>query len=84
MDNFKEIADKVLKGEISGTFVLRNGRKKLLSALKINSEGLIHTFPYRLEGNGSLTEKGNVYHNQEHQMDVVEFIENKNMKVRIE
>ena len=43
MENFKEIAEKCLAGELSGTFILYNGKE-------INSEGLIRSnsihFPY--------------------------------------
>jgi hypothetical protein len=45
MKNFKEIAEKCLSGELSGTFVLRNGDKCLSSTFK-KDQSLLTSFRY--------------------------------------
>lgn len=45
MKNFKEIAEKCLAGELSGTFVLRNGDKCISSTFK-KDQGLVTSFSY--------------------------------------
>lgn len=45
MKNFKEIAEKCLAGELSGTFVLRNGDKCLSSTFK-KDQSLLTSFRY--------------------------------------
>lgn len=74
MKNFKDIAEKVLSGELKGTFVLRNGCTRNSSELSRNNNGLTETFPYYLVDNGTLTENGTAYEKVECEYDVVEFI----------
>lgn len=74
MKNFKEIAEKVLSGELKGTFVLRSGCTRNSSELSRNNNGLTETFPYYLIDNGTLTENGTAYEKVECEYDVVDFI----------
>ena len=45
MENFKEIAEKCLAGELSGTFILRNGDKCISSNFK-KDQSLLTSFIY--------------------------------------
>lgn len=82
MDNFKEIAEKCLSGELSGTFVLRNGKE-------INSEGLIRNnsiyHPYTFfDKPFTYTNSGSIYNGiaSSHECDIVNFISD-NMQEQI-
>ena len=83
MENFKEIAEKCLSGELSGTFVLRNGKE-------INSEGLIRNnsiyHPYTFfDKPFTYTNSGSIYNGvaSSHECDIVNFIPD-NMQKKIE
>lgn len=74
MENFKEIAEKCLAGELSGTFILHNGKE-------INSEGLIRSnsihFPYTFSDKPfTYTNKGSIYKGfaSPHECDIVNFV----------
>ena len=75
MKNFKEIAEKVLNGELKGTFVLKNGCTRDSRLLARNKNGLTESFPYYLVDCGSLTNEGRGYETIECEYDVVDFIE---------
>lgn len=84
MENFKEIAEKCLAGEWSGTFVLRNGKK-------INSEGLIRNnsiyHPYTFfDKPFTYTNSGSIYNGvaSSHECDIVNFIPDKMTQTKIE
>jgi len=74
MENFKEIAEKVLNGELKGTFVLKNGCTRDSSLLARNKNGLTESFPYYLVDCGSLTNEGCGYESIECEYDVIDFI----------
>ena len=74
MENFKEIAEKVLNGELKGTFVLKNGCTRDSRLLARNKNGLTDSFPYYLVDCGTLTDRGTGYELFECQYDVVDFI----------
>lgn len=80
MKNFKEIAEKCLAGELSGTFVLRNKLKlssKHLTQPRISGRFLC---PYDILEH-SYSEKGSCHHESLHLVDydIIDFIPN-NMK----
>lgn len=76
MDNFKEIAEKCLAGELSGRFVCRDG-------LQISSFTLRRTdnpsYPYKLYRVGKLTKDG-LTPNKWSQNDIIQFITYEEMK----
>ena len=76
MENFKEIAEKCLTGELSGRFVCRNG-------LQISSFTLSRTdnpwYPYKLYRTGVLNKKG-CTPNIHSQNDIIQFIPYQDMK----
>lgn len=74
MENFKEIAEKVLNGKLKGTFVLRSGCTRNSNELARNKNGLTDVFPYYLVDDGTLTENGTSYEKVECEYDVVDFI----------
>ena len=84
MNNFKEIAEKCLSGELSGTFVLRNGKE-------INSEGLIRNnsiyHPYTFfDKPFTYTDSGSIYNGitSSHECDIIIFIPDKMTQKKIE
>lgn len=84
MKNFKEIAEKCLTGELSGTFVLRNGKE-------INSEGLIRNnsiyHPYTFfDKPFTYTDSGSIYNGitSSHECDIINFIPDKMTQKKIE
>lgn len=76
MENFKEIAEKCLAGELSGRFVCRDG-------LQISSFTLSRTdtplYPYQLYRIGKLTKDGHTP-NKYSQNDIIQFIPYEEMK----
>jgi hypothetical protein len=76
MENFKEIAEKCLAGELSGRFVCRDG-------LQISSFTLSRTdnplYPYKLYRVGNLTIDGHTP-NKYSQNDIIQFIPYEEMK----
>lgn len=76
MENFKEIAEKCLAGELSGRFVCRDG-------LQISSFTLRRTdnpsYPYKLYRVGKLTKDG-LTPNKWAQNDIIQFIPYEEMK----
>ena len=76
MENFKEIAEKCLAGELSGRFVCRDG-------LQISSFTLSRTdnpsYPYKLYRVGKLTKEG-LTPNKHSQNDIIQFIPYEEMK----
>ena len=81
MKNFKEIIEKCLAGELSGTFVLRNGDKCISSNFK-KDQSLLTSFRY-LE-DFYYSDNGNCYMSTGYQskFDIMEFIPN-NMQEQI-
>lgn len=73
MKNFKEIAEKCLSGELSGTFVLRNG--KVFHSTTHLSATISHVYPYCIAG-WYYSAVGNCYSNglSERDEDVIDFI----------
>jgi hypothetical protein len=76
MENFKEIAEKCLAGELSGRFVCRDG-------LHISSFTLSRTdnplYPYKLYRVGKLTIDGHTSNKRSHN-DIIQFIPYEEMK----
>lgn len=76
MENFKEIAEKCLIGELSGRFVCRDG-------LQISSFTLSRTdnpwYPYKLYRTGVLNKKGCTPNIHSHN-DIIQFIPYQDMK----
>lgn len=76
MENFKEIVEKCLAGELSGRFVCRNG-------LHISSFTLSRTdnpsYPYKLYRIGKLNENGHTSNKYSHN-DIIQFIPYEEMK----
>lgn len=76
MENFKEIAEKCLAGELSGRFVCRDG-------LHISSFTLSRTdnplYPYKLYRVGKLTIDGHTPNKRSHN-DIIQFIPYEEMK----
>ena len=81
MENFKEIAEKCLAGELSGTFVLRDN-KTLHSKCLIKMKGCI--CPYYIDGY-YYSDNGNCYnrHLRQQNNDIIDFISD-NMQKKIE
>ena len=84
MENFKEIAEKCLAGELSGIFILRNGKE-------INSEGLIRNnsiyHPYTFfDKPFTYTNSGSIYNGitSSHECDIINFIPDKMTQKKIE
>lgn len=74
-NNFKEIAEKVLKKKISGTFVLRNGMTFNSTMLK-RSQNCYRLCDNLYSENGSIVEAAtNGKRNSPHDYDIVEFNE---------
>lgn len=82
MKNFKEIVEKCLASELSGTFVLRNGDKRLSSTFK-KDQGLVTSFSYAKHFYYS--DNGHCYTITGHksEFDVIDFIPD-NMQKKIE
>lgn len=74
MKNFEEIAEKVLSGELKGTFVLRNGCTRDSRLFTRNKNGIPETFPYYLVDCGTLTARGTSYETIDSEYDVIDFI----------
>lgn len=76
MENFKEIAEKCLAGELSGRFVCRDG-------LHISSFTLSRTdnplYPYKLYRVGKLTIDGHTPNKRSHN-DIIQFVPYEEMK----
>ena len=72
MENFKEIAEKCLAGELSGTFVLRDTRS-IHSKCLIKMKGCICT--YYIDGY-FYSDNGNCYsrHLRQQNNDIIDFI----------
>lgn len=76
MENFKEIAEKCIAGELSGRFVCRDG-------LHISSYTLLRTdnplYPYKLYRVGQLNKEGRTPNKHSHN-DIIQFIPYQDMK----
>ena len=84
MNNFKEIADKCLKGELSGTFILRNGSRIYSSLLSVTDK---KDFPYKLDRRFSYHSNGCYLSSDISDIDIVNFIpdmEERNVKLTLE
>lgn len=77
MENFKEIAEKCLAGELSGTFVLRNNEKRHVSKKNqtIREDYLDPYSPYII-GNRKYSRCGSILpiSNEENPYDIIDFI----------
>lgn len=73
MKNFKEIAEKCLAGELSGTFVLRNGDKCLSSTFK-KDQSILTSFRYA--ENFYYSDNGRCYMSTGYksEFDIIDFI----------
>lgn len=87
MDNFKEIAEKCLSGELSGTFVLKNGEKKYVNKKDqtIKEDYLDPYSPYII-GNRKYSRCGAILpiSNEENPYDIVDFIPDQMVQTKIE
>ena len=83
MENFKEIAEKCLAGELSGTFVLRNGDKCVSSNFK-RDQSLLTSFIY-LE-HFHYSDNGRCYTSTgyKYKFDIIDFIPDKMTQKKIE
>lgn len=83
MKNFKEIVEKCLTGELSGTFVLRNGDTCISSNFK-KDQSILTSFRY-LE-NFYYSDHGHCYISTGHEpkFDIVEFIPNMQEQIKID
>ena len=81
MENFKEIAEKCLAGELSGTFVFQNGQKISSSKLqKYDEDPPYGDYPYYISHTCTLTNYGFGYNSN---YNVIDFIPD-NMQKKIE
>ena len=81
MKNFKEIAEKCLAGELSGTFVFQNGQKISSSKLqKYDEDPPYGDYPYYISHTCTLTNYGFGYNSN---YNVIDFIPD-NMQKKIE
>ena len=81
MRNFKEIAEKCLAGELSGTFVFQNGQKISSSKLqKYDEDPTYGDYPYYISYTCNLTNYGFGYNSN---YNVIDFIPD-NMQKKIE
>ena len=88
MENFKEIVEKCLAGELSGTFILHNGDKKHVSKKNqtIRKDHLDPYSPYII-GNRKYSRCGAILpiSNEETPYDIVDFIpDNMQKKIKID
>ena len=87
MKNFKEIAEKCLAGELSGTFVLHNGDKRYISKENqtIRKDYLDPYSPYII-GNRKYSRCGVILpiSNEENPYDIVDFIPDQMVQTKIE
>ena len=87
MENFKEIAEKCLAGELSGTFVLHNGDKRYISKENqtIRKDYLDPYSPYII-GNRKYSRCGVILpiSNEENPYDIVDFIPDQMVQTKIE
>lgn len=84
MENFKEIAEKCLAGELSGTFVLRNN-DKIMSSDIIRKSNLVCSYWNQLYG--FFSDNGNCYSGYKHysQYDIINFIpDNMQKQIKID
>jgi hypothetical protein len=88
MNNFKEIAEKCLKGELSGTFILRNDARIPSRRLYKRTANFIITDPYVFNGLPyTYGDTGTRYPTYEEEYDVINFIpdmEERNVKLTLE
>ena len=86
MENFKEIAEKCLAGELSGTFVLQNGEKKYVNKKDqtIRKDYLDPYSPYII-GNRKYSRCGAILpiSNEENPYDIVDFIPDQMVQTKI-
>jgi len=87
MNNFKEIAEKCLKGELSGTFILRNDARIPSRRLYKRTANFIITDPYVFNGLPyTYGDTGTRYPTYEEEYDVINFIpdmEERNVKLTL-
>jgi hypothetical protein len=76
MNNFKEIADKCLKGELFGTFIAERGSRFHSSFLSMTGDKDV---PYRLHG-FTYYPNGHYLSSESSDMDIINFIPDKNME----
>ena len=82
MVNFKEIAEKCLAGELSGTFVFQNGQKISSSKLqKYDKDAPYGDYPYYISRICTLTNYGFGYNSD---YNVIDFIPDKMIQKKIE
>ena len=84
MKNFREIAEKCLAGELSGTFILRNG-DKIRSIYIIKKSNLVCSYWNQLYG--FFSDNGNCYSGYKHysEYDIIGFTpDNMQKKIKID
>lgn len=78
MDNFKEICDRIINENLSGKFITRNGNIYNVNSLTVTytdkSRSIAMSYPIRIDGLGTYTERGSVYSHSDSNFDIICFI----------
>lgn len=83
MKNFKEIAEKCLAGELSGTFVLRNGDKCISSTFK-KDQSLLTSFRYAEHFYYSDSGRCYMSTGYKSEFDIIDFIPDMQEQIKID
>lgn len=79
MENFKEIAEKCLKGELSGTFITRIGEKIPSYKLRRNDHVV---YKYQLGTVNTYSDEGKWHLKYTTKLDIINFIPDKDMETK--